>query len=419
MPAAAIAATILSIGDELLIGQTVNTNAAWMGARLNAAGIRVERALSIGDDRPAILETLRECRTAITLITGGLGPTKDDITKEVLCEFFNTRLVRHKAIEERIEALFRSLGRDPLEMNRAQADLPENCTPIPNTRGTASGMWFERDDRVFVSMPGVPYEMQEMMEHHVLPRLVDRFKPPAIIHRTILTTGLGESHLAARIADWESGLAAGGIKLAYLPSPGIVKLRLSIYDQADAATARERIDACVERLRALVPELIYGEGEERIEQVVGRLLHDRKEPMAVAESCTGGAIMKRITSVPGSSAWFAGGVVSYADAAKRTMLGVSGSAIDAHGAVSREVVEAMAHGARERFGVHWSIATSGVAGPDGGTAVTPVGTVWIAVDGPDGLRSSLQHIPGTRDLVIERASVAALNLLRLHLIGRR
>jgi nicotinamide-nucleotide amidase len=225
-----ITAEVLSIGDELLIGQTMNTNAGWMGAELGLIGIRPLRTRVIGDDKGEILEALRSCVADVVLITGGLGPTKDDITKHTLCEFFNTRLVRHPEIEEHIVSMFVRMGRDPkdvLEVNRAQADLPEACTVVFNARGTASGMWFDRDGRVFVSMPGVPYEMKGIMSEHVLPMLQERFNPPVIVHRTILTAGLGESHLAQRIEGWEDGLAPSGIKLAYLPSPGMVKLRLS------------------------------------------------------------------------------------------------------------------------------------------------------------------------------------------------
>ena len=237
-----ITATIISIGDELLIGQTINTNAGWMGEQLALSGIRSKRVLTIGDDKQEIVEALDDAITDIVLITGGLGPTKDDITKHTLCEYFDTELVRHPEIEAQINAFFEQMGRDPLEVNRAQADLPAACTVIPNDRGTASGMWFKKDGKVYVSMPGVPYEMKAMMQATVIPMLRDEFLPPAIVHRTILTTGMGESYLAERIAKWEDGLAQHGIKLAYLPSPGLVKLRLSAYASDDPSEARKRVD---------------------------------------------------------------------------------------------------------------------------------------------------------------------------------
>ncbi|MBK9176705.1 MAG: competence/damage-inducible protein A [Flavobacteriales bacterium] len=412
-----VTAEIISIGDELLIGQTVNTNATWLGEQLTRVGVRPMRVHAIGDDRAEIMAALQGSRADAVLITGGLGPTKDDITKQVLCEFFGTRLVRHPDIEERIAAFFRSIGREPLEANRAQADLPEHCTVIPNARGTASGMWFERDGRIFVSMPGVPYEMRTMMEHEVLPRLVERFHPPSIIHRTILTTGLGESHLAMRIAAWEDSLAAADIRLAYLPSPGLVKLRLSTYANQDQAAAKSRVDAKAAELYQLIPDLVFGEGEERLEQVVGRLLKERGNTMSLAESCTGGYVSHLITGVPGSSAYYIGGVVSYANAVKMEELGIPSDMLELNGAVSQPVVERMALGVRQALRTDWSVALSGVAGPDGGTEEKPVGTVWIAVAGPEGVKAEKVYYPGTRDLVIKRSALAALNMLRKRLIS--
>ncbi len=412
-----ITAEVISIGDELLIGQTVNTNAGWMGEKLGLIGIRPREVRTIGDDKGAILQALGAATCDVVLITGGLGPTKDDITKHTLCTFFGMRLVRHPAIEERVVAFFHSIGRDPLEINRAQADLPEGCTVIPNDRGTASGMWFERDGRVYVSMPGVPYEMKAMMEREVLPRLQRHFGPPAIVHRTILTTGLGESHLATRIEAWEDSLAGEGIKLAYLPSPGIVKLRLSAYAGVDAAEVKARVDRKAAELLALIPELVFGEGDDRLERVVGRLLKERGQTLSLAESCTGGYVSHLITSVPGSSAYYTGGLVSYANAVKMEELGIPAGMLELNGAVSRPVVEQMATGVREALRTDWSVALSGVAGPDGGTEEKPVGTVWMAVAGPEGVRSVKGYFPGTRDLVIQRSALAALNLLRKRLMG--
>ncbi len=412
-----ITAEIISIGDELLIGQTVNTNASWIGQQLSMSGIRPVSVRVIGDDRASISKALTEARADAVLITGGLGPTKDDITKQVLCEHFGTRLVRHPSIERRIVDFFQSIGRDPLEVNRAQADLPESCTVIDNPKGTASGMWFDQGGRVFVSMPGVPYEMKGMMRSQVLPMLVERFAPPLIIHRTVLTTGLGESHLAERIAVWEDSLAEVGIRLAYLPSPGVVKLRLSAYANHDPAEAMARVERKAGELYALIPELIYGEGEERLEQVVGRKLREREESLSLAESCTGGYLSHLITSVPGSSAYYIGGVVSYANAVKMEELGIPSDMLELNGAVSQPVVERMASGVRTALRTTWSVALSGVAGPDGGTPEKPVGTVWIAVAGPDGVHATKVYLPGTRELVIRRSAIAALDLLRRRLLA--
>ncbi|MEZ4755613.1 MAG: CinA family nicotinamide mononucleotide deamidase-related protein [Flavobacteriales bacterium] len=411
-----ITADIISIGDELLIGQTINTNAGWMGEQLALVGIRARQVLTISDDRTAILEALDASKAHVVLLTGGLGPTKDDITKHTLCSYFDTKLVRHPHIEAAIAAFFRSVGREPLEVNLAQADLPEACKVVPNDRGTASGMWFERDGRVFVSMPGVPYEMKAMMEKHVLPELRETFQPPTIVHRTILTTGLGESHLAQRIAAWEDSLAADDIKLAYLPSPGLVKLRLSTYANNDPTAATERVATKAGQLYRLIPELIFGEGEERLEQVVGRLLKERGQSLSLAESCTGGYVSHLITGVPGSSAYYTGGVVSYANAVKMEELGIPSDMLELNGAVSQPVVERMAVGVREALRTDWSVALSGVAGPDGGTPEKPVGTVWMAVAGPEGVRSHCGFYPGSRDLVIRRSALAALNMLRLGLL---
>lgn len=414
-----ITAEIISIGDELLIGQTINTNAGWMGEQLALIGIRAKRVLTIGDDRQEILDALANAQSHIVLITGGLGPTKDDITKHVLCDFFGTRLVRHPEVEARVVDIFVKMGRDPkdiLEVNRAQADLPESCTVIPNDKGTASGMWFERNGKVYVSMPGVPYEMKVIMSSGVLPKLKEKFVPPTIVHRTLLTTGLGESMLAKRIEDWEDSLEAERIKLAYLPSPGIVKLRLSTYADADGTSAHERVDRKAAELYERIPELIYGEGDERLPRVIGRILKERAQTLSLAESCTGGFVSHLITSIPGSSAYFTGGVVSYANAVKMEELGIPSDMLELNGAVSQPVVEKMATGVRTALRTDWSVAISGVAGPDGGTPEKPVGTVWIAVAGPDGVISTKVNFPGTRDLVIERSALAGLNLLRKRLL---
>lgn len=414
-----VTAECLCIGDELLIGQTLDTNSAWMGQELGLSGIRPIRTRVVGDSEEVILEALATVRADIVLITGGLGPTKDDITKRCLCEFFGTRLVRNAEVEARVTGLFTRMGRQAREVkpaDLAQALLPESCTVLPNELGTASGMWFEREGRVFVSMPGVPYEMKGIMQNSVLPKLRAMFNPPTIIHRTLLTTGMGETLLAEHLEEWENNLAEEGIHLAYLPSPGLVKLRLSTYAGADPNEAMERVDRQVKLLYGLIPDLIYGEGRQLLEKVIGSQLKDLGHTLALAESCTGGYLSHLITSVPGSSAYYIGGVVSYANAVKMVELGIPSDMLELNGAVSQPVVERMAEGVRNALKSDWALATTGVAGPDGGTPDKPVGTVWLAVAGPHGVVSSKGVFMGTRDLVIRRSAIAALNMLRKQLL---
>ncbi|MCO6481712.1 MAG: CinA family nicotinamide mononucleotide deamidase-related protein [Flavobacteriales bacterium] len=410
-----VTAECLCIGDELLIGQTINTNAAWMGEAVGLSGFRPVRTRVVGDDEADILDALGTARADVVLVTGGLGPTKDDITKRCLCRFFGTRLVRHPEVEAHIVELFERRGLEPRHVKEAdlrQALLPESCIPMPNAVGTASGMWFEREGRVYVSMPGVPYEMQAILRDHVLPRLRERFSPPSIVHRTIRTAGIGETPLSERIAAWEEGLAADGIRLAYLPSPGQVKLRLSRYANADPVAAKAAVDRQAQALYGLIPGLIYGEGGQELEEVIGIRLKAAGQTLAVAESCTGGHVSHLITSVPGSSAYFLGGVVSYANEVKRKELDVPEALLREHGAVSRPVAERMAEGVRAALGSDWGLSTTGVAGPDGGTPETPVGLVWMAVAGPRGTVAAQSLFAGTRSLVIQRATVTALDLLR-------
>lgn len=416
-----VTAECLCIGDELLIGQTVNTNAAWLGEELGLWGMRPTRTRVVGDEEGAILDALGTATADIVLITGGLGPTKDDITKRCLCQFFGTHLVHRPEVEAHIVALFGQRGVERARIKAGdlgQAMLPHSCTPLANTLGTASGMWFERDGRVYVSLPGVPYEMQEIMRTQALPKLRAHFAPPAIIHRTIRTAGIGETPLSELIADWEEALAVDDIHLAYLPSPDMVKLRLSRYANSDAAAARALVDHHAEKLYSLIPEHIYGEGDLELQEAIGHRLNAMRQTVAVAESCTGGYVSHLITSVPGSSAYFLGGVISYANAVKTGELGVPAAVLQEHGAVSRQVAELMAEGVRKRMGSHWAISTTGVAGPDGGTPTTPVGTVWMAVAGPQGVVSKRMLFGGTRALVILRAGMAALNLLRRQLDAR-
>ncbi|MBW6490798.1 MAG: competence/damage-inducible protein A [Lentimicrobium sp.] len=408
-------AEIITIGDELLIGQVVDTNSAWMAEQLNLIGIKVGQITSISDHREHILTTLREAseRADIILMTGGLGPTRDDITKTVLCEYFGTRLVFNQQAYENIERIFRNRGYQITPLNRAQAEIPECCTQLLNVNGTAPGMWFEKSGKIYISMPGVPFEMKSLMTGEVLPRL-QPFSQIAIVHRTILTQGVGESFLAARIEKWETSLPEN-IKLAYLPQPGIVRLRLSASGN-DRKSIEKTLSECTDELYNLIPEYIFGEGEDSLELIVGNLLKANSYTLATAESCTGGYIAHMITSIAGSSAYFKGSVVAYANEIKEGVLGVSAQTISKYGAVSEETVFEMAAGLIRKFKVNCVIAVSGIAGPDGGTPEKPVGTTWICVLTPKGAQTRKFTFGEHRGRNIRRAALAALDMLRQQVI---
>jgi len=407
---------IVTIGDEILIGQVVDTNSAWIGQQLNCIGAAVQRITSISDDLEAIKQSIADAaaRADVVLLTGGLGPTNDDITKVALCEYFNCGTVFHGEVLDHIEQLFRRFGRTVSEVNRLQAALPEVCEPLHNAMGTAPGMWFDTGETVIVSMPGVPYEMKSIMADEVLPRLTKRFNAPTILHRTLLTMGMGESWLAERIADWEKALPKD-IKLAYLPSPGKVRLRLSAIG-ANESVLRQELEQQVKQLWELIPELVYGFDEDTIESVVANLLRKRNLTVCTAESCTGGTISQMLTSVPGASNYFPGGVVTYSYESKMRELGVSAQMLETLGAVSEETVIEMAEGAKRKFGTDYAISVSGIAGPDGGTPDKPVGTVWMAVSGPLGTVARKHLFGDNRERNIERSALTALNMLRKEIL---
>ncbi len=408
-------AEIITIGDELLIGQVIDTNSAWMATRLNELGISVKQITSISDNRCHILTALKEAaqRASVILITGGLGPTKDDITKETLCEYFDTKLVFSELAYEDVQRLFRKRGLPVTDLNRRQAMVPENCTVLPNHNGTAPGMWFEKDNIIYVSMPGVPFEMQALMEDEVLPKLAGK-SGNVIVHRTILTEGVGESFLAAKIESWEDSLPTH-IKLAYLPQPGIVRLRLTAFGN-DRATLENDLQQSVNNLLPLAGEYIFGEGDTTMQEVVGNLLRSTGKTLATAESCTGGYLAHLITSVAGSSDYFKGSVVSYANEIKENILGVKPETLLAHGAVSEQTVKEMAAGARQLLGVDYAVSVSGIAGPAGGSAEKPVGTTWIAVASPSGIIARKFLLGEHRGRNIQRAAVLALSMLRKKII---
>lgn len=409
-------ASIITIGDELLIGQTVDTNSAWIGAELSKAGFDVYKMTSIHDRREDILEALADAegKSGVVLITGGLGPTSDDITKPALCEYFNTRLVMNERVLGMVTQMMSKRNFPMNENNRRQAEVPESCTVLENETGTAPGMRFERNNTIFVSMPGVPHEMKHIMNERVLPELRSRFRSQAIIHKNIMTYGQPEAKLAELLTGFEAQLPKE-IKLAYLPASGIIKLRLT-------ATGKEKkelekiVENQVYMLYKTIPDLIYAEDEETLEMVIGKKLKEKKATMCSAESCTGGEIAHMITSVPGSSEWYVGSVIAYANEIKTRMLGVPENVLKKNGAVSSEVVKCMATGSRKVFNTQYSVATSGIAGPDGGSEEKPVGTVWIALASEKGVISEKYTFGNDRLINIRRFSLAALNMLRKQII---
>ncbi len=408
-----VTAELISIGDELLIGQVVNTNAAWMGIELNKAGIRVRQVTTVSDEPTHITSALDEAlkHSAIILLTGGLGPTKDDLTKHTLSSYFNSKLVFNERAYADVERVFKMRGRDVTEVNRRQAELPEACTPVYNKAGTAPGMWFEKEGKVIVSMPGVPHEMKGMMTDFVIPGLLKKFKTPTIYHKTVLTQGIGESMLAELISDWEDKLP-GNLKLAYLPSAGMVKLRLSAYESDGSGLVEKEI----EKILPFIQEYVYGYDDDTIEKIAGRMLADKKQTLSVAESCTGGYLSHLITSVPGSSAYFQGSLIPYACEIKTALLDVSADTLSKHGAVSEETVLEMAVNCRRKFKTDYALSTSGIAGPGGATAEKQVGLVWIGVATPERAFARKFLLGDNRLRTIQVASDTALNMLRKELI---
>lgn len=404
---------IITIGDEILIGQIVDTNSAWMAAQLNKAGFEIVQITSVHDKKQHITEALDQAldRANVVLFTGGIGPTNDDITKNTLTEYFGTRLIFNNEVLENIRELFSTRPNFVVnDLTRAQAMVPESCTVIQNRVGTAPITWFEKNDKVIVSMPGVPYEMKHVMSTEIIPRLMNYFKRPSILHKTVQVYGYGESALALKIAEWENHLPEN-ISLAYLPNSGIVKLRLSGWME-DQLQLEFSINQQIEKLKRILGTAIVAFEDIPIETLIGNLLTIRSKTVAIAESCTGGNIAHQLTLIPGSSVYFKGAVVAYANEVKINILGVSSEAIEKYGAVSREVVEKMATGVRKLFGTDFAVATSGIAGPTGGTEQKPVGTVWIAVASESGVDSAEYHFGTLREQNIIRATQAALLKLK-------
>jgi len=407
-------AEIITIGDEILIGQIIDTNSAWMAQQLNTVGIRIKQISSVSDNREHILSALKEAseRVDLILITGGLGPTKDDITKTTLAEYFQVGMKRDQETLDNVARIFARYNRPLLEVNIRQADVPENCEVLLNKNGTAPGMWFQEKDKVFVSMPGVPFEMMYLMEDLVIPKLKAAFDLPKILHQTILTAGEGESFLAERIADIEDQLPPE-IKLAYLPKLGVVRLRLSAYGE-DEEKLKQELEIQTKKITERLGPTVVATEDIPLEKAILLLMAKNKQTLSLAESCTGGYLAHLFTSLPGASGVFVGGAVSYSYEMKERMLGVNPDTLWETGAVSEETVREMAEGALRNFSSDYAIAVTGIAGPDGGTPEKPVGTVWIAVATKD-KTSAKKYVFGNKRIQnIERtATNAMVDLLKL------
>ncbi|WP_256009761.1 competence/damage-inducible protein A [Desertivirga xinjiangensis] len=404
-------AEIITIGDEILIGQIVDTNSAWIAEQLNAIGVRVKQITSVSDERSHILEAFKAAagRADVIIVTGGLGPTKDDITKKTLAEYFGVGFRQDAASLDIICGIFKRHNRPLLDINRQQADVLENCTVLLNKNGTAPGMWMEHEGKVYISMPGVPFEMMYLVQEEVLPRIKERFQLEAIVHHTILTAGIGESFLAEMIAEAEDALPPH-IKLAYLPKLGQVRLRLSAYGQDESALKAE-VQLHADKIAAIAGSYIVTSEDKELEKAVLDFMEEKGLKLAVAESCTGGYLSHLFTRHAGSSAVFLGGVVSYSNGLKESLLGVSSETLSQFGAVSEETVIEMVKGVQQSTGSDYAVSVSGIAGPGGGTEEKPVGTVWVAVFGKGKVVTQRYQFGGRRQQNIERSAVNALILL--------
>lgn len=411
--------SILTIGDELLIGQVIDTNSAWMGQRLNQEGFEIHRRVAVGDQWADIWQALDTCMadSQLILITGGLGPTADDITKPLLCEYFGGKMKLDEQVLQHVTDIFeKKLKRPMIERNRLQAMVPDCCTVLHNARGTAPGMRFEKNGVQVVSLPGVPHEMKGLMEDAVIPFLHQHFTRATILHKTLLTAGVGESFLAERIQSWERSLPEF-LSLAYLPSYGMVRLRLTGRGTDDQKVS-EALNRQFDQLLGLVEDILVTDRDETMEQVVGRLLLERGQTVGTAESCTGGYIAHLLTKHPGSSGFYQGSIISYSNPLKHRLLQVSNETLQSAGAVSEETVKQMAESARQQLQSDFALAVSGIMGPGGGTEVKPVGLVWIAVAGPEHVRAQSFQFRFDRARNIELTALQALNLVRKAILGK-
>lgn len=404
-------AEIITIGDEILIGQIVDTNSAWMAKQLNLIGMKVKQITSVSDDADHIIEALQEAekRADVILITGGLGPTKDDITKVTLAKYFNMGFRRDEETLNHVMEIFARVNRPMIDLNRKQADVPDRCTVIKNKNGTAPCMWFEEHGKIFVSMPGVPFEMMYLMDDEIIPRIRKSFKLPVIYHKTILTSNIGESFLALEIEEIEDRLPAH-IKLAYLPRLGQVRLRLSSTG-TDEVLLKEEVEVYAQQMIAKIRKYVVAEEDIALEKAILNFMEQRKLTLSTAESCTGGYIAQLITQHPGCSSVYEGGAVTYSYELKKSVLGVLQETLEKYGAVSEETVKEMALGAIKHFKTDYAVAVSGIAGPDGGLPDKPVGTVWIAVAHAKGVVAKVFSFGNKRAQNIERSASAALSMI--------
>ena len=411
-------ATIVTIGDEILIGQIVDTNSGFIAKSLDKIGVEIHEMISISDNKKHILETFSKLQNLVDLviITGGLGPTKDDITKHTFCEYFDDILIRNEAVEKHvIDLIERAMKRPASQMNKDQALVPSKCIVLNNQVGTAPGMWMKKENTVYISLPGVPYEMKYILENEIIPKIVKEYKRPYIIHKTIMTYGQGESLVAERIENWENDLP-DFIKLAYLPSPGRVRLRLSARG-TDKEFLEQKIEENVLSLSKIIGDIIVGfDGDETIEVILGRLLSDKKKTLATAESCTGGKIAQVLTSVSGASKYFKGSVVSYATETKISVLGISEQLIKEHSVVSFEVAKAMAISVKKLMKTDYAIATTGNAGPTKGDGNAEIGTVFIAIATPNEVVVEEFDFGQPREKVIDRAVNKAFEMLQKEIL---
>lgn len=413
-----INASIVTIGDELLIGQVIDTNSAWMAQQLNAIGITVIRRIAVGDNGDDIIRILDdESKWAeVILMTGGLGPTSDDKTKKVLLQYFGGRLVVNEDALANVKYLFEKVFKRPVtDINLEQAQVPDVCEVIQNKRGTAPGMIFYKNNIIYVSMPGVPYEMKGIMEDAVIPMLKQKFILPIIVHRTLLTAGIGESALAEKIKDFEDALPKD-IRVAYLPTYGMVRLRLST-SGFDKKITEEKINQEFEKLKNFTKEYLVTDEDEPLQAAIGKILTAKNKTVSTAESCTGGYIAHLITTVPGSSKYFEGSIVSYSNEVKKQRLGVHENTLNTYGAVSEETVIEMLNGLLHQMNTDYGIAVSGIMGPDGGAPDKPVGTVWMAAGDKKNYRTQKINLRFNRERNIEVTAMMALNFLRKFIVG--
>jgi nicotinamide-nucleotide amidase len=406
---------VVSIGDELLIGQTINTNASWIGQEISKLGGNVIEGLTISDKAQDILSSVDYAinKSDVVIITGGLGPTKDDITKHTLANYFETELEIHKPTLDKITAYFSMRNRPMLESNIQQAALPKNCVILTNNYGTAAGMWFEKNGKIVISLPGVPYEMKGIMTEEVFPRMKVLFQLNSMYHKTILTQGIGESFLAEKLTDWENSVRAEGFGLAYLPSPGIVKLRIS---SPNGEKDKERIEEYLSEVKNSLPEAVFGYENETLPEIIGNLLREKNLKIGTVESCTSGLLANQIVSVSGASDYFEGSLLTYSYKLKEEILGISNTTLLDNGAVSEIVALEMAESGLKKLDVDICLSTTGIAGPLGGTDDKPVGLVWIGLATKNGVKARKFQFGDNRERNLQMTVLSALNWLRYGLI---